>query len=155
VNTEHLASALEANLQAELAGKTAQCALLAEQEAAISAGDPTELAAAGEKLMAQLNEAVDRARARTQILSDLAKALGVAPARVENVAAGLGNGGRRLAELRTELRAICAESLARGRRLSFLVRAHGALIEQALGRFLAPDPSGAPLGRGSLVDTRA
>jgi len=35
------------------------------------------------------------------------------------------------------------------------VRGHAALVEEALGRFLSPDPSGTPLGRGSLVDAEA
>ena len=155
MNTQRLTSALEANLEAELAGKTAQCALMQAQEAAIRANDSSALEAAGEKLLAELGAGVERARVRAQLLVDLAAELDVAPARVESIARALGSGGARLAELRTELRAICARSLTAGRRLSVLVRAHGALIEQALGRFLAPDPSGAPLGRGSLVDARA
>jgi phosphatidylserine/phosphatidylglycerophosphate/cardiolipin synthase-like enzyme len=155
VSTDRLRLALEANLESELAGKRAQCALLAEQEAAIRANDSRALGAAGEKLFAELHRAVDRARARTQLLADLAALLDVAPARVENIAAALGAPGAHLVELRAELRAICADSLARGRRLSALVRVHGGLIEEALGRFLAPDASGQPLGRGSLVDARA
>jgi hypothetical protein len=42
-----------------------------------------------------------------------------------------------------------------GRRVSALVRLQASIVEEALGRFLAPDPSGAPLGRGSLVDAEA
>ena len=155
MSIDKLRTALEANLQAELAGKRAQCALLEDQEAAIRANDSRALAAAGEKLHRELERAVDRARARAQLLAGLATSLDVADARVHTVAAALGESGARLVELRGDLRAICADSLARGRRLSVLVRAHGALIEEALGRFLAPDPSGAPLGRGSLVDARA
>ena len=155
MSTQQLASALEANLQAELAGKATQCALLGKQEAAVNAGDAAALDAAAAELLVELNLGLERARVRAQILEQLGRALKVVPCRIEGVAAALGSDGRRLAALRSDLRAICAESLARGRRLAVLVRAHGALVEEALGRFLAPDPSGVPLGQGLLVDARA
>jgi hypothetical protein len=155
MSTHRLVSALEANLQAELAGKAAQCSLLEQQEAAISAGDPDALDAAAAKLVGELNAGIDRARARVQLMAELATALGVDAGRIEPIAAALGADGLRLSSQRIELRAISAAALARGRRLAVLVRAHGALVEEALGQFLAPDPYGAPLGRGSLVDARA
>lgn len=155
MSTPHLVSVLEANLEAELAGKAEECALLEKQEAAITAGDPDALDAAASALVAVLHVGLERARARAQVMAQLATALGIGAGRLEHIAAALGADGRRLAAQRAELRAISAESLARGRRLAVLVRAHGALVEEALGRFLAPDPSGAPLGQGSLVDARA
>jgi hypothetical protein len=155
MSTHDLVTALEANLAAELSGKAEQCALLQRQEAAITAGDPAALEGAAAELVGELEAGIERARARTQIMAELATALGVDASRVESIVAALGTDGRRLAAQRRDLRAICAESLACGRRLGVLVRAHGALVEEALGRFLAPDPSGAPLGRGSLVDARA
>ena len=164
MNTQELASpleantlalALEANLEAELSGKAHQCALLGKQEAALTAGDAAALDAAALELLAELNLGLERARTRAEIMAKLGAALGVVPVRVESLAVALGARGRRLAAQRSDLREICAESLARGRRLVVLVRAHGALVEEALGRFLAPDPSGTPLGRGSLVDARA
>jgi hypothetical protein len=152
---QELARALEANLEAELAGKTAQCTLLEKQEAAIRAADARTLDEATRELFVELNRGVERANGRARLMRELASALGVAGRRVGDLADALGADGSRLASQRSELRKACADSLARGRRMSVLVRAHGALIEEALGRFLAPDPSGAPLGRGSLVDARA
>jgi hypothetical protein len=155
MSTRRSTRALEQNLEAELLGKAAQCALLERQENAITAGDPAALDAAGAELVLELERGLERARVRAELLLDLGRELGVAPPRVEKIAAALGTEGQRLAELRAELRAVVSRSLARGRRLAVLVRAHGALIEDALGRFIASDPSGAPLGRGSLVDARA
>ena len=155
MSTSELALALERNLALELAGKAAQCALLEKQEAAIRAADALALEAAAEELLLELDAGFERARARVELLASLAVALGLASCRVGDVASALGNDGARLSDQRSKLREICARSLAQGRRLAVLVRAHGALIEEALGRFLAPDPTGAPLGRGSLVDARA
>jgi hypothetical protein len=152
---QQLAFALEANLRVELSAKRAQCAVLAKMEALVSAGDPAELETAAEELALELDVALERARVREHILAKLAEELDVSPARVEGVAEALGQEGARLHEQREQLRIVCAESLARGRRVAVLVRAHGALVEEALGRFLAPDPTGALLGRGSLVDASA
>jgi len=148
-------SALEACLREELSAKAAQCSLLATMESAIHAADPTALEQAGQALLLDLEAGVERARTRGRALEELAQALEVAPARVETLAEALGDDGGSLLAQRSELRALCADSLARGRRLASLVRAHGALVEEVLGRFLAPDASGAPLGRGCLVDARA
>jgi hypothetical protein len=155
MTAHQLAFALEANLRVELSAKRAQCAVLAKMETLVHAADPTELEAAAAELALELDVAVERARVRDRILDKLAQELGVVPARVELVAQALGADGARLHEQRAVLREVCAESLARGRRVAVLVRAHGALVEEALGRFLAPDPAGALLGRGSLVDASA
>jgi len=155
MNARQIAAELEKNLSLEIDGKSAQCALLEKQEAAIRASDALALEAAAEELLLELDAGYERARSRALLLALLGAALGVAACRVGDLAAALGAEGARLMDQRAELRALCARSMAQGRRLSVLVRAHGALIEEALGRFLAPDPSGAPLGRGSLVDARA
>lgn len=147
--------ALEACLGDELAGKAAQCALLEKMESAVRASHPGMLEETAQELLRELEDGIERARERERALAELAEELGVAPGRVETLATALGADGERLLAQRGELRAICADSLARGRRLASLVRAHGSLVEEALGQFLAPDPSGAPLGRGSLVDARA
>jgi len=147
--------ALEKCLRDELSGQAARCACLARMESAIHAADPEILDGAARELLQEIEAGIERARVRERVLAELAEALHVAPARVESVARALGADGLGLSARRTELRSACAAAIARGRRLATLVRAHGALVEEALGRFLAPDPSGAPLGRGSLVDARA
>ena len=155
MNLRRQTLALETCLRDELSGKAAQCACLARMESAVRSADPGLLEGAARELLHELEAGIERARTRERVLAQLADALAVAPARVGTVAQALGADGGRLLPLRTELRTACADALARGRRLATLVRAHGTLVEEALGRFLAPDPSGAPLGRGSLVDARA
>lgn len=153
--TRALVAALEANLGAELASKTAQCALLDLQENAVRSADPAELERLAPRMLSEIDAGAARARERAELMSRLAASLDLAPCRVAIIAGALRDEGRRLADLRQELRAVTARSLVRGRRLAVLVRAHGGLLEEALGRFLAPDATGAPLGRGSLVDARA
>jgi hypothetical protein len=155
MSSEQLVFALEANLRVELVAKRAQCAVLAKMEAIALSGDAAGLEAAAEELALELDVAIERARVRERILDKLASELGVAPARVDGVAEALGEEGQRLQEQRAQLREVCAESLTRGRRVATLVRTHGAIVEEALGRFLAADATGAPLGRGSLVDASA
>jgi hypothetical protein len=156
VNVENLVRALEVSLQAEVRAKQAQTALLEREERAIAARDPAELEAAARDLHAGLQREAERAAERARLLSALGASLGLPGVpRVSAVAERLGARGAGLSALRTELRARCAETLLRGRRVGVLVRAHAALVEEALGRFLSPDPSGAPLGRGALVDARA
>lgn len=156
MSVANLALALEANLQAEIGAKNAQVALLDRQAAAITARDVDALAAAANELSAHVQRDVDRAAKRAAILADLTRTLGLAgPARVGTIATALGARGRALATRRSELRAACANALRKGRHVGALVRGHASLVEEALGRFLAPDPAGAPLGRGSLVDAEA
>ena len=147
--------ALEICLKDELAGKAAQAVCLTRIEAAVRGNDPAALEGAAQELLRELERGFERARVRDRALHQLAETLAVAPARVETLARALGADGQRLLAQRTELRAACADALTRGRRLATLARAHGAIVAEALGRFLAPDPSGKPLGRGSLVDARA
>ncbi|MFN0007795.1 MAG: hypothetical protein ACKVXR_07790 [Planctomycetota bacterium] len=155
MNLRRQTLALETCLREELSGQASRCARLASMESAVRSADPSGLEEAARELLRELEAGIERARVRGRVLAQLAAALEIAPARVGAVAEALGAEGARLLLLRTELRAACADALARGRRLATLVRAHGALVEEALGRFLAPDPTGAPLGRGSLVDARA
>ena len=156
MNVQNLVHALEANLQAELAGKDAQIALLERQEGAIAAHDPGALESSARELQSELQREIERAEKRARILAMLSEALGLPPRpRIAQIAEALGSRGEKLAVKRTELRGRCAEALRRGRRLNVLVRAHASLVEEALGRFLGPAPSGAPLGRGALVDAEA
>jgi hypothetical protein len=156
VSVQNLTLALEANLQAEIGAKNAQIAILDRQEQAITTRDVEALAAATADLQAHAQRDIDRAAKRAALLADLARTLGIAGApRVGTIATALGGRGRALATRRAELRAACALALRKGRHVAALVRGHANLVEEALGRFLAPDPSGAPLGRGSLVDAEA
>jgi len=159
MNIQNLVHSLEANLQAELAGKDAQIALLDRQERAIAAHDPSALEAAARELQSELQREIERAEKRARILALLSQALGLPPhPRIAEIVQALEARnalGIRLSAKRAELRVRCAEALRRGRRLNVLVRAHASIVEEALGRFLGPDPSGAPLGRGALVDAEA
>lgn|GEM_PF-5918812 len=152
----NLVLALEANLQAEIGAKNAQIALLDGQEQAIAARDVDALTLASNELQLQVHREIERATKRAATLSELTRALELpATSRVGDVATALGARGRTLAARRTELRARCAASLKKSRHVASLVRGHASLVEEALGRYLSPDPSGAPLGRGSLVDAEA
>ncbi len=156
MSVANLVLALEANLQAEIGAKNAQIALLEGQEQAIAARDVDALTRASTELQVHAHREIDRATKRTVTLTELARALELpASARVGDVATALGPRGRTLAARRTELRVRCAASLKKSRHVAALVRGHASLVEEALGRYLAPDPSGAPLGRGSLVDAEA
>lgn len=156
MSTANLVLALEANLQAEIGAKNAQIALLDGQEQAITARDVDALTRASTELQTQVQREIERAAKRATILAELARSLELpATARVGDIATALGARGRALAARRTELRARCAASLKKSRHVAALVRGHASLVEEALGRYLSPDPSGAPLGRGSLVDAEA
>lgn len=156
VNVTNLVVALDANLQAEISAKIAQVELLDRQAQAIAARDVTALTEATRDLQTQIQREIERATKRAALLGDLARALDLPePARVGEIAEALGPRGRTVAGRRAELRARCAASLRKSRHVAALVRGHASLVEEALGRFLAPDPSGAPLGRGSLVDAEA
>jgi hypothetical protein len=156
VNTQNLVLALDSNLQAEIGGKDVQLELLDRQERAIAARDVDALAEATCALQKELQREIERATKRAGIIANLARALGIeGHVRVGTIAAALGARGESLASRRLELRAKCATSVRKTRHLGALVRGHASLVEEALGRFLSPDPSGAPLGRGSLVDAEA
>ena len=162
MNLANLVSSLEANLQAELGGKDAQIVLLERQERAISARDPLALETAARELETEMQREIERADKRARILAMMAEALGLPPRpRIADLVQALERHETlapravRLAAKRADLRVRCADALRRGRRLNVLVRANAALVEEALGRFLGPDPAGAPLGRGSLVDAEA
>jgi hypothetical protein len=156
MNVQNLVTALEASLQAEIGAKAQEIDALQRQEAAIRARDVDGLARASHELQALLQKAADRATRRTTILADLSRALGLTGVqRVARIVEALGPRGLGLAARRAELRDRCAATLKLGRRVSALVRLQASIVEEALGRFLAPDPSGAPLGRGSLVDAEA
>ena len=71
MNVQNLVHALEANLQAELAGKDAQIALLERQEGAIAAHDPAALEAAARELQSELQREIERAEKRARILGML------------------------------------------------------------------------------------
>ncbi len=152
----NLIHALEASLQEEIAGKDLQIALLEREQQAIRANDVAALELAARELQQALDRELDRAGKRARLLSSLAAALGLAPdARLGAVADALGPAAARLSERRAELRLRCANALRAGRRVSALIRVQGSIVEEALGRFITPDPTGAPLGRGSIVDARA
>ena len=152
----NLVLALEANLQAEIGAKNAQIALLDGQEQAIAARDVDALTRASTELQVHVHKEIERATKRATILAEIARSLDLpAGARVGDVATALGGRGRTLGTRRTDLRARCAASLKKSRHVAALVRGHASLVEEALGRYLSPDPSGAPLGRGSLVDAEA
>ncbi len=156
MSVQNLVNALDSSLQAEIGGKDIQIGLLDVQERAIAARDVDQLAAATLDLQKEMQREIDRAAKRAGILADLARALGIeGHVRVGTIASALGPRGESLAIRRVELRAKCAESMRKTRRLATIVRGHSSLVEEALGRFLSPDPSGAPLGRGSLVDAEA
>lgn len=156
MSVQNLVLALDASLQSEIGAKSAQIELLDRQERAITARDVDALAEATRELQVHIQREIERASKRSAILADLTRALGLAaPARVGAIADALGPRGRNLATRRTELRARCAACLRKSRHVAALVRGHASLVEEALGRFLSPDPSGAPLGRGSLVDAEA
>lgn len=156
MSTQNLILALDASLQAEIGAKNAQIEILDAQERAITERNVDALAEATRELQAQIQREIERATKRGAILSDLARALELpTPTRVGAIAESLGPRGRSLAARRTELRARCAASLKKSRHVAALVRGHASLVEEALGRFLSPDESGAPLGRGSLVDAEA
>lgn len=156
MNVQNLVTALEASLQAEIGAKTREIEALARQESAIAARDVEGLAQASRDLASLLQRAGDRAVRRAEITRELSSALGLAPgARVGEIAQALGPRGLVLAARRAELRDRCAAALKHGRRVAGLVRLHAGIVEEALGRFLAPAADGSPLGRGALVDTEA
>jgi len=156
VSVQNLVLALDASLQAEIGAKNAQIEMLERQERAIAARDSDGLAEATRELQSQLQREIDRAAKRAGIMAELARSLGLPlPTRVGSLVDALGPRGTTLANRRAELRSRCATALRKGRHVAGLVRGHAALVEEALGRFLSPDPSGAPLGRGSLVDAEA
>jgi len=156
VSIQNLVTALDASLQSEIGAKNAQIELLERQERAITARDVEALGEATRELQTHVQREIERAVKRSTIMADLARALELnGTVRVGAIADALGTRGRTLATRRTELRARCATSLRKTRHVAALVRGHASLVEEALGRFLAPDPSGAPLGRGSLVDAEA
>lgn len=150
-----LVGSLEDALRAEVDGRRAQLALLARQEAAIRANDSLAHDVAARELLAELDASVTRAARRETLLRELSRVLEVEEARVEPIALALGSDGDGLLRQRQELRSLAAECLSRGRRLAVLVKVHGGIVEESLARFLQPEPGGAPLGRGSLVDARA
>ncbi len=156
MNVQNLVHALDASLQAEIGGKDAQLALLDRQEHAITARDVDALSDATRDLQKEIQREIDRATKRAGIMQSLAHALGLeGDVRVGHIVDAIGARGVSLANRRLELRAKCATSVRKSRRVAALIRGHASLVEEALGRFLSPDPSGAPLGRGSLVDAEA
>jgi hypothetical protein len=156
VSLQNLVLALDASLQAEIGAKNAQIEMLERQERALMARDSEGLAEATRDLQTQLQREIDRAAKRAGIMAELARLLGLPlPARVGAIVAALGTRGTSLGNRRAELRSRCATALRKGRHVAGLVRGHASLVEEALGRFLSPDPSGTPLGRGSLVDAEA
>ncbi len=156
MSVQNLVLALDASLQSEIGAKAAQIELLDRQERAITARDVDALGEATRELQTHVQREIERAVKRSTIMAELARSLSLPEsARVGTIADALGSRGRNLATRRTELRARCAASLRKTRHVAALVRGHASLVEEALGRFLAPDPSGAPLGRGSLVDAEA
>ncbi|MBL8863771.1 MAG: flagellar export chaperone FlgN [Planctomycetes bacterium] len=156
MNARQLVQRLEANLQAELGAKNREIETLARQEAAIAARDVEALASASAELAEILQRGTERAAARSAILAELGRALGLpAPVRLGALADALDERGAVLHARRAELRERCAVAMKAGRRVAALVRMHAGIVDETLGRFLAPDPSGAPLGCGSLVDAEA
>lgn len=156
MNVQNLVLALDASLQAEIGGKEIQIALLDRQERAIADRDVDALADATRDLQKELTREIDRATKRSSIMTNLARALDLPlPVRVGTIADALGSRGASLSSRRIELRASCAASVRKTRHVAALIRGHAAIVEEALGKFLSPDPSGAPLGRGSLVDAEA
>lgn len=156
MNVHNLVVALDANLQAEIGAKSQQIEILERQERAITSRDVEALTDASRALQTHAQREIERATKRAAIVADVARALGLPRSvRIGQIADALGPRGASLAARRTELRARCAASMRKARHVAALVRGHANLVEDALGKFLSPDPSGMPLGRGSLVDAEA
>ena len=154
---------LEAWTQTEIAAQERMLALLADQEAAIGAGQSADLAASSKAIEAELCRGPRRERERAQLMRRIATTLGVAPdvltlSSIVERAENTGVGAERLAGRRDELRRATAAVLNKGRQIASLARYHTGLMEELMQLLIEDSVTDAPPAgesRGTLVDATA
>jgi hypothetical protein len=145
---------LEAVLREEVAGQRGLLELLRRQETAVVARTPESLAEVVAAIEGELSSAAARRLRREPIIQRMATLLAVAPSSVtlRSLAERLGADGRKLTELREELRETAARIVRQNRRVAALVGLHRRVNQEILELLLADETSNPLHGAGALVD---
>jgi len=157
VNTKSLLNHLEAYVADEIAGKRKALEWIEAQEKAIASNDAAGFEAATTGLKS-LTAADGRSEIRRRKLTDsLAEAWRVSADALTlgSIAKRAGTDGRRLGELRTELRALVAKVMKRSRRLGALIGMHSRLNREIMETAFGSTEENKFEDSGSLVNAEA
>ena len=135
---QNVLNALEALLTDEIGGKTRLSRELARQERALISGTPDEVDEATRAIEVEVGRELERARRRDVIFGRLAAHWNVAASALtlSSIVERAGDAGRRIDELRGELRGLVADVLRRNRRVARLVAVNNEVMDETIAAVL-------------------
>lgn len=158
-NVDTLINHLEANIREELAAQDRLLMLLEEQEQAIIAGLSEGVSIASKALDSESAGAARRTVSRKRLVKGISEAWHVPSGAMTlgSIAERAGERGKRLSELRSDLREKANEVARKNRRVASVARLHHQVIREVINTIFRDDEGGYLDGEaaGTLIDAEA